>query len=297
MNWLKSSIKDIFKGMVIGVANIIPGVSGGTMMVSMGIYDRILGAINQIFKKPKQSIKTLLPYVIGMGLAIVGLSFCIQFFFDRFPLPIAFLFIGLIFGGLPVILAHLFGKKDSDKKKIPASTLIGSAVLFLLFFALIVALQFVGGAEEAAKQLEPGAVQMIILFGVGIIASATMIIPGVSGAMILMALGYYRPVLDEVKSFVNAAVGLDMDGILHGIAILAPFGIGIIVGIVGVAKLIEFLLKKFEMLTYSAILGLVVASPVAVLMGIGVSGVTVLPVIVSVVTFCAGFYVAMKLSK
>ena len=94
--------KDILRGVMIGVANIIPGVSGGTMMVSMGIYDKIIGAVNNIFKEWKQSLKTLLPYAIGMLLGIAGLSFCITYFFEHFPLQTAFLFIGLIFGGLPV---------------------------------------------------------------------------------------------------------------------------------------------------------------------------------------------------
>ncbi|MDE7212201.1 MAG: DUF368 domain-containing protein, partial [Lachnospiraceae bacterium] len=70
-------IKDILRGAMIGVANIIPGVSGGTMMVSMGIYDKIIGAINHILKEFKKSIRTLLPYVIGMLVSIAGLSFCI----------------------------------------------------------------------------------------------------------------------------------------------------------------------------------------------------------------------------
>ena len=119
-----SFIKDILRGAMIGVANIIPGVSGGTMMVSMGIYDKIIGAINNIFKQWKQSIKTLFPYLVGMLLSIAGLSFCIDYFFGRFPLPTAFLFIGLIFGGLPVIFRRLKGAGAQGRKEArPARTL------------------------------------------------------------------------------------------------------------------------------------------------------------------------------
>ena len=119
--------KDILRGVMIGVANIIPGVSGGTMMVSMGIYDKIIGAVNNIFKEWKQSLKTLLPYAIGMLLGIAGLSFCITYFFEHFPLQTAFLFIGLIFGGLPVILKKVKGKKLD----------ISIVLLFLVFLLLL----------------------------------------------------------------------------------------------------------------------------------------------------------------
>ena len=118
-------VKEILRGIVIGIANIIPGVSGGTMMVSMGIYDKIIGSVNRLFKEFGKSVRTLLPYVVGMVIGIVGLAFCIEFLFDRFPLPTAFLFIGLIFGGLPIIL-----KKVDRKKLNPACILI-----FILFFA------------------------------------------------------------------------------------------------------------------------------------------------------------------
>ena len=97
-------IKDIIRGVAIGVANIIPGVSGGTMMVSMGIYDDVIHAVTDIFRHMKKSICTLLPYAIGMVLGIVSLSFVIGYFFSNYPLQTALLFIGLIFGGLPLIL-------------------------------------------------------------------------------------------------------------------------------------------------------------------------------------------------
>lgn len=280
-------IKDILRGVMIGIANIIPGVSGGTMMVSMGIYDKIIGAINQLFRKLKESVKTLLPYFIGMAVGIVGLSFCIEYFFEKYPLQTALLFIGLIFGGLPVILKKLKGKKIN----------IVGIILFLIFFALVVLLQIFGGDHGVERVLEVNAGQLIIMVFIGVITSATMVIPGVSGSMILMALGYYKPILSEINAFIRALTAMDIKGLLHGFGILFPFGIGVILGIIGIAKLIEYLLKKYEGYTYCAILGLVFASPVAVLLGIGISGVSAAAVIVSVVTFAAGFIAALFLSK
>lgn len=280
-------IKDILRGAMIGVANIIPGVSGGTMMVSMGIYNKIIYAINHIFKEFKKSIKTLLPYGIGMLGSIAGLSFCITYFFGHFPLPTAFLFIGLIFGGLPVILGGLKGKKAN----------VGAVLLFIVFFALVILLQIFGGDRGVERVLAVNAGQMGILLLMGVITSATMIIPGVSGSMVLMALGYYTPIIGQIRAFIEALTAFDMEGLLHGMALLVPFGIGVLAGILLVARAIEFLLLRYPLYTYSGILGLVVASPVAVLMGIGVLAVSVPTVLASVATFAVGFVVAFFLSK
>lgn len=280
-------IKDILRGAMIGVANIIPGVSGGTMMVSMGIYNKIIWAINHIFKEFKASIKTLLPYVIGMLASIAGLSFCITYFFEHFPLQTAFLFIGLIFGGLPVIFGGLKGKKADA----------GAVLLFALFFALVVLLQIFGGDRGVERELAVSAGEIGVLLVMGVITSATMIIPGVSGSMVLMALGYYTPIIAEIRAFLESLAAFEMGGLLRGFAILIPFGIGVIAGILLVARAIEFLLKQYPLYTYSGILGLVAASPVAVLMGLGISAVSVPAVIVSVLTFAVGFAAAFFLSK
>ena len=121
-------IWDILKGAVIGLANIIPGVSGGTMMVSMGIYDTLISCITHLFKQPKKSLKTLAPFAVGMVLAIVGLSFVIDWAFTNYPLPTNTLFIGLILGGLPAILKNLKGSRVK----------VSGWALFILFFSLII---------------------------------------------------------------------------------------------------------------------------------------------------------------
>ena len=279
--------KDILRGVMIGVANVIPGVSGGTMMVSMGIYDKIIGAVNNIFKEWKQSLKTLLPYAIGMLLGIAGLSFCITYFFEHFPLQTAFLFIGLIFGGLPVILKKVKGKKLD----------ISIVLLFLVFFALVVLLQIFGGDQGIVREMDLSVGLGLLMILLGAITAASMIVPGVSGSMLLMAFGYYTPIVAEIRNFIKALLAFEMDGILHGFAILIPFGIGVLGGILLVAHLIEFLLKRYEFHTYASILGLVTASPVAVLIGIGFGTISFAAVLVSVLTFAAGFAAAYILSR
>ena len=100
-------INQVLRGVVIGVANIIPGVSGGTMMVSMGIYDTLIHCITHLFSEFRQSVKTLLPYAVGMLLGIVALASLLKFLFANYPLPTSTTFIGLILGGLNPLLAKI----------------------------------------------------------------------------------------------------------------------------------------------------------------------------------------------
>lgn len=278
-------IKDILRGVVIGVANIIPGVSGGTMMVSMGIYDTVIGCINGLFKDLKRCVKTLLPYVLGMALGIVGLSKLLTFLLATYPLQTNLAFIGLIFGGLPAILSQTKG----DKKGLPG------AVAFVAAFALVIGLQLLGEGDgrEAALTLSVG--QVCALFVMGVIASATMVIPGVSGSMMLMLLGYYNPIVGTVSRFADALAHLNLGEILSCCGVLVPFGIGVVVGIFAIARLIETLLRRHKGPTYCAILGLVAASPVAILMATGLSGATLLTWAAGAALLAAGFACAYKL--
>lgn len=277
-------VLEMLRGMVIGLANIIPGVSGGTMMVSMGIYDTLIHCITHLFKEFKKSILTLLPYAVGMVLAIGGLSFALKWAFAVYPLPTNTLFIGLILGGLPAILRQVKGKKKGA---------VG-AVLFVVFFALIIVMQIFQSEHVATITLSFG--EVIKLFVLGAVASATMVIPGVSGSMVLKLLGYYEPV-------VTVAIPGLISGLAHGewaavganVGILLPFGLGIVVGIFAIAKLIEVLLARWEGQTYCAILGLVTASPVAILMATEMVNLSWTTLIISLLTFAIGFYVAWRL--
>lgn len=278
--------KDILRGVVIGIANAIPGVSGGTMMVSMGIYDKLIYSVTHLFKQPVKSIKTLLPYFIGMAIGIVGLAFAIVAMFEHIPFQTCMLFIGLILGGVPILTGHLKGVRFN----------LSHAVVFLVFFGSIILLQIFGGqGSDVALTVTPISLFKLVL--VGIVAAATMVIPGVSGSMMLMTMGYYYPVIGSVKDFITALVALDAPKIIHICMILIPFGIGVVVGIFAVAKLIEMLMDKYEALTYCGIMGLVVASPVVILMSAPLAGMSVVTVLTGAVTFVVGVVIALCLGK
>lgn len=277
--------KNIIKGMMIGIANIMPGVSGGTLAVSMGIYDKLIHCITHILSEFKESMKFLLPIFAGAGIALVALTFVIEALFQYYPIPTNLLFIGLIVGGLPPVVTKVKSHKLS----------FGHILAGLLFFALVVGMAMMGDNGNRQVTLNLGIVPMIKLVLVGIIAAATMIIPGVSGSMVLLILGYYEPIIQQITAFCTAVITLDMAGILHGIAILLPFGIGVLIGILGIAKIIEIIFEKYPVYAYCAIIGLIAASPIAILVCSNFEGFSVSVLLISIVTFAAGFGIAIKI--
>lgn len=281
------TIKDILKGMVIGIANIIPGVSGGTMMVAMGIYDKLIHCITHIFKEFKKSVLFLLPIAVGMVIAVVGSSFGIEMLFEKFPMQTNLLFVGLVIGGLPAIWKKVKGKSIRS----------GHLLVFLAFLAFVVGMAFLGETDGKAADVSFTLINVLKLFGIGVIASATMVIPGVSGSMVLMLLGYYNTIISAISDFFRALAAFDMDGILVGIGILAPFGIGVVIGVLAIAKLIEFIFNKFPLYAYWAIIGLIVASPIAIIAKAGPLSFTVVNIVTSLVALCVGTFVAMKLGE
>lgn len=258
-------ILDAVKGIFMGIANIIPGVSGGTMAVSLGIYDKFISSISGLTKNFKKSFMALLPIVLGMGVGILGFSFIIEYLLREHTLVTCLAFIGLIFGGLPVLLKAMKKKMREADSKLG----IGNAAAFIILFAVAVGLPMIGVGEETSTVLTANAASMIILFFVGIIAAATMVIPGVSGSLVLMILGYYYGIINTIKDLINSLLQFNMNAILNDVLVLFPFGIGVLVGIVGVAKLIEYLFNRHSVMTYSAIFGLIIASPIAIFYNTG----------------------------
>jgi len=280
-------MKDILKGAIIGIANIIPGVSGGTMAVSMGIYDHLISAITGITKNFKKSMRVLIPIILGAAIGIIALSYIITPALERYPLQTSSLFIGLILGGLPILMKHVKGAKIG----------IAHIVVFALLFVFVIGMAFLNETESNVIDITINLGTMIQLFLVGIVASATMIIPGVSGSMVMMILGFYNIIISNIRMFVDALISFDMPALIHGLSVFVPFGIGVLAGIGIVAKIIEILFKKQPVAAYCGILGLIIASPIAILYNVDFSAISFVSVNVSIIMFSIGFVIAFVLGK
>lgn len=278
-------IKIIFQGMVVGLANIIPGVSGGTMMVAMGLYDRLIHAITHLKSEFKESLKLLLPIFAGAGIAIIVLSRLFEYLLTTHPIPTNFAFCGLIAGSLPFIINKV--------KKAPVT--FDKLLPFALFFAIVIAMAVMGDPNSASADISMNFLNIIKLFCVGIVAAATMVVPGVSGSMMLMLLGYYDTILTTINNCVDALLEFNIAGLLQPVSVLIPFGLGVVIGIFLIAKIIEFIFAKAEIHAYYAIIGLIIASPIAILLQTDWSKLSLLTVIISVLTFIGGWFTASKL--
>lgn len=278
-------LKKILQGMVVGIANIIPGVSGGTMMVAMGLYDKLIHSITHLKSEFKESMKLLLPIFAGASLAIILLSRLFEFLLSNYPIPTNFAFCGLIAGSLPFIFKKVKGH----------SVTVGKLIPFFIFFGVVILMAVLGENSGASADVSFGLVNVLKLFAVGVIAAATMVVPGVSGSMMLMLLGYYDTIIETINDFIDALIAFNPDEILRVFGILIPFGLGIVIGIFAIAKLIEFIFKRAEIHAYYGIIGLILASPIAILMKTDWNNCSILLLVTGVITFIAGWFVASKL--
>ena len=281
----------VIKGFIMGIANIIPGVSGGTLALTMGIYEDFIKAISHFLKNLKENVKFLLPIFIGMGLSILSMSNVISAAFDKFPVPTTLFFMGLVLGGIPMLTNKV--KKTKEAKQ------ASSYVIAILTFALVMILAFsnelFGKGLGDANLANMNVTSYLVLFVVGVVAAATMVIPGVSGSLVLMLLGYYLPIVNTVKDLTH------FNNIGHNLLICIPFGIGVVVGIVLIAKLIEWLLKKYEAKTYFGVLGFIVASviaiPVSVFHEVDSMAYTIPEGIIAVILMVLGYVIGNKLGE
>lgn len=239
---IKNFFIDAGKGAAIGIAMIIPGVSGGTLAVLMNIYDKLISAISNIFKDFKNSVVTLLPILLGAGLAVAAAYFPLKFALKNAPFPTVMLFAGLMLGSCPKMLKD--GIKNGFKKLDVLSVILPLMVVIGICF-----IPNLGSADLSADMPVYGYFLLILI---GAVASCALVVPGVSGSMLLLIFGYYNEILGTVS--------LLKDDFGHAILVLFVFAVGIVVGFFSIAKLMKYLLNKFPRATNWAIIGFVAGS-------------------------------------
>lgn len=281
----------IIKGMLIGLAILIPGVSGGSMILTMGIYEQAISITSRDKNVRRKAIVFMIPYVIGIALGVLLLSGVMVWCFANYPFQTAMAFIGMILGSLPMLLRNVKGKKFS---------FVG-AVLFVLMVAVMVILPHLTGSAKEA-QLSVSFAGAALGVALGFIAAGTMIVPGISGSMVMLVLGYYHDLIGRVNDVKNGLFGLlGGQGLGAGfgsnIVILLFFGIGVLLGLLVVSRGIKWLLAHKPVPTYYAIMGLMLASPYPIIIKAQFIAAILTPVnlITGAVVLALGFGLAMFL--
>lgn len=276
---LKEKIILGLKGALIGIANIIPGVSGGTLAITLGIYETLISAVNHFFEDIKGHIKTLAPIIIGAVLAILSVSQLIAYTLDKAPFPTTLFFIGLVIGGVP----YLFSKV---KKVIFKPS---GMITALISFLIVISFLFFSEGNNEISFINMDFRDYASMFFVGIIAAVTIVVPGISGSFILMIMGYYKPILNLIGELIR------FENILNNVLVLIPFGIGLVIGVLLVAKIIEYFLKKHNQATYSSIMGIVLASIVLIIVPLFNLTVNLYDIILGLLLLVIGILIAYKL--
>lgn len=397
-NTILAWIVAVLKGTLVGLAIVIPGVSGGSMLLTIGIYEDAVSITSKDRTVRNNAIIKLIPYAIGIVLGVMVLSFVITWLLANYELYTILVFCGLILGSLPMLIKEIRGQ--INVRRAAPSYFLLSALMIALMVALPllnnrtsedferltnqdqidlndriilieessvpendvinvskndpvrkilkvksdlggiagmrsgvedgVMLEYDGSDEiywsdepvrfdwnddntasvngvsytvyRAVDMLNRGIPSALLALALGFIAAGTMIVPGISGSMVLLVLGYYNSIMSHLKGAIVSLVTLNFSLLLRHSLILIPFGIGVILGLVIVSKLVKWLLENRPTPTYYAIIGLMLSSPFAIFMKSSLVNSSFLAsmhwytVVISILCLAGGFIAALRLS-
>ena len=248
-------IIDILKGTAIGISNIIPGFSGGTMAVILGVYERLIGSICDITKKLLIVIKDLWAILIGVIIGVVIASFGVVYLIKEFPLQTIMLFVGMIIGTIPNIYFNIKNLSLREDKKLDLSLL--DIITFIICFLIMVILPLIN-SNILIDELN--VFVFMFIFIMGIICASAMMIPGISGSLVLMVFGIYLLILENINNFISMIISFNFENIISPFLVLFIFGLGVLVGIFSISKIIKKQFEKRRRTVYCAIFGLLISS-------------------------------------
>lgn len=235
-------------GGLMGLANLVPGISGGTMLVAAGIYQRFIDAVAEVttLRFGKRSLLVLGLVVLAAAAVIVLLAGPVKSLVVHHRWVMYSLFIGLTLGGVPIVWRMI------DRPDWPAglAAACGLAAMVVLAFAQS---SRVAGAESTRG--------VAVLFVAGVLAASAMILPGVSGGYLLLIVGAYVPILSAIDTLKSAVPARDFGAMVEpGLYVVLPVGIGVILGIVAVSNALKWLLHRFRNATLGVLLGLLLGA-------------------------------------
>ena len=267
-------VKTALIGIAIGMANVIPGVSGGTLAVVFGIYDKFIGAITYNVKKLWANRRFVIPIFLGMLFGVLLFSKMITALYGRFPIQTDYFFTGLILGSIPMLFIYMVkgtsqddADEETETKKLGAAKILGIVICAIAGFALILLFNYLeekfSGPREKLGNLPPLSLPLAArIFIAGVVGAVAMVVPGISGSLLMLIMGVYPIVITSIPALLNP------ETTIHAFFLLLPNGIGVLIGLISGAKLIAWLLKKFPNHTYAVIFGLICGSFFAIFPGV-----------------------------
>ena len=245
---MKNNLLLFLKGIIIGLGKIIPGVSGAMLAITFGVYEQGVNAIGHFFTRFNKNFKFLLYLGSGICIGIVVGSKIVLFFLNKFYLETMFLFIGMIIGGLKPI-TRIIKKYPIDLKKVLTAVVI---------FIFIISLSFI--SQKTYTHTFSYSINYILMMLIcGLIDAIATVIPGISGTALLMLIGYYYIIIAAYSSIFS------INKIFINLFTLIPYGLGMLGGIILIAKLMDYLINNHKLITHYIILGFTASSIVLLL--------------------------------
>lgn len=250
-------ILNMIKGVLIGIALIVPGLSGSIFAIILGLYDKALRAVADFRQTPKETLKFLSPIGAGAVLGILGSAGIVVSLTEQFPTFTYLFFAGLVIGSMPLITVRTY------QKSFKAHYLLGT----LLAFVGVILLTNASPSENHISMYRiEGLMDVIELLIGGAVTASLMVVPGVSGSVIIIVLGLFGTIyhaIGQTLVFLQYFVtgNFDEAWVIFGtVAILIPFALGAILGLVSIAKLMTWLLTRFEVAVYYCVGGALLAT-------------------------------------
>ncbi|HDD2956885.1 TPA: DUF368 domain-containing protein [Staphylococcus aureus] len=270
---------NILKGFAMGTSDLVPGVSGGTIALLLGIYNQFIASISDIFSRRFwPSFTFLIPIIIGMLLAMGSLSNLFNYLLSQHHIPTMFFFGGLIIGIVPYLL-KISNYKTSFTTKHYMMVIAGIAILIVITLMN-------NGDKHAGETLTLSTGLIIKYFIAGMCASSAMLLPGISGSFMLLVFGVYGTVMLAISEVVKLNFA--------GLPILLAVGFGVLAGSIISSKIIQYFLTHHKLMTFALIIGFVVGSLFAVFPGLPTN---IVMWFVSLVVFIIGFIVSLTLGR
>ena len=284
-------ISYLLKGLAIGTAAIIPGISGGTIAFMLGIYDQIIEAIVSLRRHTKKSLELLLPVGIGIVVAIGLLTYPMGLALIYAPFPTVTLFAGFILGSLPQL-----------RKDLPV-TLNLRAWVFLFVPAIIAMLlgvfSVIGELDATSVLTGDAFLPKLSLIVMGFLGVSAFVVPGISGSMLLLSIGFYEPILSSLRRLLDNL--FDLNGLIPEVINFGLFGVGALVGFVVISVVMKWLLTHHRQEVNLAVFGFILGSLVAIFYNYEMVPVyeqlDVFMVVLGVITLTLGGYISLELNK
>ncbi len=252
-------VRRLLSGIAIGIGAAIPGVSGAAIALICRIYDELIDAINSLSKHFLNSLRVLLPIALGIIIALVPCIYLFSLAFEHLMFVLICLFVGFLVGSLPSVGKEIKGEQIKSSHKL----LFIISIIFVVLIGILSA--FLGPNINLSYHFSVMPIWLyFVLIPVGILAAVALTVPGLSGSLILLVIGFYRPLVDYTRLWAGEIFKYhDFANTGKLLGMLGCFAIGCVIGVVVVSKIMRYLLNKHKVATYCVIIGFIIGSIIA----------------------------------